>query len=250
MDRHVTLIISFDDVWRATLPERSGNEGWLGVRPRGTGYHVVCPVDAQIARGVMACNRPTDGTPFGGYAGWLYFRCPQYESHEENDTADCAARLAKARETSQALTAWLGRYGIDARVEESRVCGDERVSMRASRPAGARLRVECGCGESWASVGELLRARGVRFCGYVACPDDFRSGEFIFEHACGGLVRVGAAQLARSRRSTRSLAGSHACPGYCRYERSTALCGADCEGAVYRRIARRLADRDAAGGGR
>ena len=43
------LRIKVQDVGRATLPVRSGNEGWIGVSPKGDDYHVVVPVDVQIA---------------------------------------------------------------------------------------------------------------------------------------------------------------------------------------------------------
>jgi len=105
------LRIRFQDVLRATLPLRSGNEGWIGVSPTGDDYHVVVPVDVQIARGVMACNRPTDGTPFGGYSGWLYFRCPPYEDAGADDEN---LRAIQARETSVKVVAWLGSFGISA----------------------------------------------------------------------------------------------------------------------------------------
>ena len=105
------LRIRFRDILRATLPLCSGNEGWVGVAPRGDDYHVVVPVDVQIARGVMACNRPTDGTPFGGYTGWLYFRCPPYEG----DLVDEAPlRAERARSTAEQLITWLTSYGIEA----------------------------------------------------------------------------------------------------------------------------------------
>ena len=105
------LHIKVKDIGRATLPLRSGNEGWIGVSPKGDDYHVVVPVDVQIARGVMACNMPTDGTPFGGYAGWLYFRCPPHldEGGDEN-----ILREEQIRTTSERLTQWLASYGIEA----------------------------------------------------------------------------------------------------------------------------------------
>jgi hypothetical protein len=105
------LHIDFQDILRGTLPIRSGNEGWIGVSPKGDEYHVVVPVDVQIARGVMACNRPTDGTPFGGYANWLYFRCPPYGDEGKDDKVE---RVAWARKTGKKLVQWLASYGIEA----------------------------------------------------------------------------------------------------------------------------------------
>jgi hypothetical protein len=108
------LRININDIGRATLPLRSGNEGWIGVSPRGDSYHVVVPVDVQIARGVMACNRPTDGTPFGGYVDWLYFRCPPY-SDEGGD--ESLFRAEQVRSSSEQLIKWLAAHGIEAVIE-------------------------------------------------------------------------------------------------------------------------------------
>jgi hypothetical protein len=107
------LVIKFGDIQRATLPSRSGNEGWIGVSPAGDAYHVVVPVDVQIARGVKACNRPTDGTPFGGYASWLYFRCAPYE---DEAVAEQEARDIQVRQNSLELLRWLDSYGIEAKL--------------------------------------------------------------------------------------------------------------------------------------
>jgi hypothetical protein len=108
------LRIAITDILRATLPLRSGNEGWIGVSPDGAKYHVVVPVDAQIARGVMACNKPTDGTPFGGYNNWIYFRCPPYE---DNDRPSEELRRQYAEITAKRLESSLRARGIEASVQ-------------------------------------------------------------------------------------------------------------------------------------
>jgi hypothetical protein len=110
------LLIKIEDIGRATLPSRSGNEGWIGVSPGGDAYHVVTPVDVQLARGVMACNRPTDGTPFGGYSSWLYFRC---EPYEEEGAPEQEARNRQVRKNATDLINWLALYGIVARLKSS-----------------------------------------------------------------------------------------------------------------------------------
>ncbi|MBM4327035.1 MAG: hypothetical protein FJ118_07710 [Deltaproteobacteria bacterium] len=110
------LRIPFNDILRATMSSHCGNLGWIGVSPRGDQYHVVVPVDAQIARGVMACNRPTDGTPFGGYTGWLYFMCPPYECQEADSDHETDLRHGRAYETCRELVRWLASYGIQAEV--------------------------------------------------------------------------------------------------------------------------------------
>jgi len=104
------LKIRFQDLLRATMSVRSGNEGWIGVSPLGDAYHIVVPVDIQIARGVMAGNRPTDGTPFGGYANWLYFRCPPYQDEGQDNEE---FRYEQARKTASDLVKWLAAYGVE-----------------------------------------------------------------------------------------------------------------------------------------
>ncbi len=108
------LLIRIEDIRRATLPSRSGNEGWIGVSPTGDAYHVVTPVDVQLARGVMACNRPTDGTPFGGYSSWLYFRCEPYEDEEAPEQEACDRQVHK---NATDLFNWLALYGIEAQLK-------------------------------------------------------------------------------------------------------------------------------------
>jgi hypothetical protein len=109
--------IAFADILRATLPLRTGNEGWLGFHPTGREYHVVVPVDVQIAKGVMACNFPADGTPFGGYTGWLYFRCPPFDDGGSLEGPDPELRAEAARHTARDLLKWLASYDIEAVVE-------------------------------------------------------------------------------------------------------------------------------------
>lgn len=110
----VMLHIKLQDIWRATLPVSSGNQGWVGVSSKGDQYHVVVPVDAQIARGIMACNLPMDGTPFEGYARWLYFVCPPYEGSDSAEDTECEAR---SRETAESLILWLAENGIEGCIE-------------------------------------------------------------------------------------------------------------------------------------
>jgi hypothetical protein len=94
------------DLLRATLPEDCGNVGFLGFAPDGSSYHVVVPVDAHIARGLKAGERPADGTPFGGYRGWHYFRCAPFPPGE------AAARARRAERSAADLGAWATRRGL------------------------------------------------------------------------------------------------------------------------------------------
>ena len=108
----MTLTVKRSDLLRATLPAHCGNTGYLGIAPDGSQYHVVVPVDAQIARGLKAGSRPDDGTPFGGYRGWHYFQCDPYI-----DGLD-GAREARAIQNARSLAAWARERGIDAEVKE------------------------------------------------------------------------------------------------------------------------------------
>jgi hypothetical protein len=253
------LHIKLQDIQRATLPLNSGNEGWIGVSPAGDDYHVVVPVDRQIARGVMACNRPTDGTPFGGYAGWLYFRCPPYE---ESDSAGNAEREARVRETAEALLVWLASHKVDACVDigdgslesDSRQRSEDGESEAHSKAGGSQTNrgetflsggaIACSrCKKRWSHIADFLRDSQIRVGGYRACLDDFARGTYLFSHSCGNTVEVPVSRFARARHRGRSLIGTHACPGLCYYERSLLGCSAACEGAGYRRIAVRLGRR-------
>jgi hypothetical protein len=123
------ITVKIEDVRRATLPLSSGNEGWIGVAPDGQEYHVVVPVDAQIAKGVMACNRPMDGTPFGGYTRWLYFRCVPYEDDGRLDRSVYDRQVEK---NAADLIAWLRLYGIQVRL----TCKDETGRHVSDSQAG------------------------------------------------------------------------------------------------------------------
>lgn len=100
------------DIARATLPAFCGNTGYLGFAPDGSAYHVVVPVDEQIARGIKAGNRPDDGTPFGGYRGWFYFQCRPHE------TVESGAREARVGDNAAVLIAWAAERNIHVEIGE------------------------------------------------------------------------------------------------------------------------------------
>jgi len=106
------LNVRRQDIYRATLSARTGNTGYLGFAPDGSDYHVVVPVDEQIARGIKAGNRPDDGTPFGGYRGWFYFQC---RAHETDDDGD---REAQASANTAVLLAWAALRKIDLEIDD------------------------------------------------------------------------------------------------------------------------------------
>ncbi len=108
----VVLKVKHSDIIRATLADHTGNTGFLGFAPDGSSYHVVVPVDSQIARGIKAGNRPDDGTPFGGYREWHYFQC---EPHEGDSSAE---REARAHANAAVLRAWAATQNIELEILE------------------------------------------------------------------------------------------------------------------------------------
>ena len=104
------LRVQRSDIYRATLHAQCGNTGYLGFAPDGSEYHVVVPVDEQIARGIKAGNRPDDGTSFGGYRGWYYFQCQPYD-------VDCdAARTEQSEANGAVLVAWTVSRGMQVEI--------------------------------------------------------------------------------------------------------------------------------------
>jgi hypothetical protein len=224
------LTIHKEDIARATLPANSGNEGWLGVSPKADRYHIVVPVDVQIARGVRACNIPQDGTPFGGYDKWLYFRCPPYADREDiNDRIDL---------TVKEIIKGLAAYDIQAGVVDVK-------PKRAEPPAkDMRPEIHCeACKTTWPDLRTFLGDKTTCFGGYRPDTTDFFKGVYIFSHFCGNEIQLPVVRFVRSSRSGKSLIGSHACPGYCYYETSLNSCSAVCEGSIFRRLASKLRTR-------
>jgi hypothetical protein len=114
----MTLSIDFNDIFRATLDEDCGNEGYIGFSPNGLSYHVVVPVDRQIARGIKAANRPLDETPFGGYKGWRYFCCLGYTRPAKYDEGKIQkVRLEQAQANAQTLIAWAKQINLPVEIK-------------------------------------------------------------------------------------------------------------------------------------
>lgn len=111
------LIIPLADFFRATLAEDTGNIGFMGLAPDGESHHVVVPVDLQIARGIKACNRPDDGTPFGGYTGWSYFECPPCPVRKADEDALRRDRWRQARATAVDFIHWAAARQLKVTVE-------------------------------------------------------------------------------------------------------------------------------------
>ena len=94
--------IRLSNIFRATLAEDCGNEGYIGIASDGSAYHVVVPIDRQLARGLSPTAKPSNGTDFGGYKGWHYFCCLTHRPDYTNPNTNRKYRLQRAREN-----AWL-----------------------------------------------------------------------------------------------------------------------------------------------
>ncbi len=103
-----TLKVRESDIFRATLADDCGNLGFIGVAPDASTYHVVVPVDLQLARGVKAMNQPADGTPFGGYQGWHYYECAPYSRDK-----DGSERRRQIKTNAKLLTMWMQQFGLE-----------------------------------------------------------------------------------------------------------------------------------------
>ena len=102
------LAVKKSDVFRATLADDCGNLGYLGIAPDASAYHVVVPVDLQLARGVKAMNQPDDGTPFGGYRNWHYYECCPYARKAAGEK-----RHQQVESNAQLLTMWIRQFGLE-----------------------------------------------------------------------------------------------------------------------------------------
>ena len=112
------LSLRLSDLWRATLADECGNEGFIGIAPDGSEYHVVVPVDRQIARGLRFDVPPEDGTPFGGYRGWHYFCCLTYPDRSQHPDDERHARLERAWENAWLIQKWGQGLGIEIELVE------------------------------------------------------------------------------------------------------------------------------------
>ena len=101
------LTVKRRDILRATLADDCGNVGFIGVSPEGANYHVVVPVDYQLARSVKAGLLPDDGTPFGGYRGWNYFECLPFSPGRPD------ARDNQTDINSRMLETWAAHLGLE-----------------------------------------------------------------------------------------------------------------------------------------
>lgn len=106
------LKILLSDIFRATLAEDCGNEGYIGIAPDSSSYHIVVPVDRQLARGLSPMAKPENGTPFGGYKRWYYFCCLNHASNKADPELTKTKRLEKTRENAWLIQKWAKGLGL------------------------------------------------------------------------------------------------------------------------------------------
>ncbi|MFH0959703.1 MAG: hypothetical protein V1897_13475, partial [Pseudomonadota bacterium] len=184
-------------------------------------------------------NRPTDGTPFGGYRGWVYLRIRPFGDGLQDPEG---ARRDHAIKVSRELTKNLGRYGIQSLVEWEQSKPKEVKTI----PDGPFLEqsLSCpSCDTTWNKLIDCIKDSDLIFSTYHPCVSDFAEGYFVFKHKCEGLVYIPVSLFVRKRPEDRNLINLNACPGYCHYKDSIQDCLASCEGSRYRRLARKLLQR-------
>ncbi len=110
------LKILLSDIFRATLPDDSGNEGYIGISPDGSSYHIVVPVDQQLARALSPMEKTSKDTPFGGYKGWHYFCCLTYTPHKTNPDTSSRYRTEKTIENAWLIERWVKGLGLEIEI--------------------------------------------------------------------------------------------------------------------------------------
>lgn len=120
----MALIFRLADLVAATLPQGQGWVGLVGVEPGGRAYHVLAPVDLELAQGLGPAALAGQAQALGGRPGWHYRLCRGYpppppRSGRPPAAAFRAARQAQALATGGELLAWAGRRGWWASLEQN-----------------------------------------------------------------------------------------------------------------------------------
>ncbi|MFH1035476.1 MAG: hypothetical protein V1806_13285 [Pseudomonadota bacterium] len=118
----MALRFRLNDLLRATLPQGQGWVGLVGVEPGGRDYHVLAPVELELALGLMRLGWAGQWRALGGRQGWHYRPCRAYAPPPPGagrpPAAEFrAARLAQALATGRELVDWAGRWGWWASLE-------------------------------------------------------------------------------------------------------------------------------------
>lgn len=107
--------LSMEDMIRATLPSGWGYVGFLGVSPAGDSYHVLAPVEVDLAADIFIMALDGLAEPMGGRPGWRYYYCHTYEPPPKHcrpwPEALLAARRRRAKHSGELFSAWARRQG-------------------------------------------------------------------------------------------------------------------------------------------
>ena len=106
---------SMDDLVRATLPSGWGRAGFVGVSPGGESYHVLVPVELDLAADTFRLALEGWAEPMGGRPAWRYHYCRTYDPPPRDGRpwpdALLAARRRQATRSGELLKAWARRQG-------------------------------------------------------------------------------------------------------------------------------------------
>lgn len=125
----MALLFYLRDVLKATLPQGYGHVGFIGVAPEGREYHVLSPVELDLALGAVVTTGSGDGLTLGGHAHWSYLLCQTYRPPPPSasggpDQAQVSqARLRQARFNGQRLVSWARSQGWWAELQEDGING-------------------------------------------------------------------------------------------------------------------------------
>jgi hypothetical protein len=109
------LSFAMDDLVKATLPSGWGQAGFVGVSPHGDSYHVLVPVELDLALETFRMALDDWAEPLGGRPGWNYYYCSTYDPPPRDGRpwpeAILTERSRQARQSGELLVAWVRRKG-------------------------------------------------------------------------------------------------------------------------------------------
>jgi hypothetical protein len=111
----MALSFAVEDLVKATLPSGWGQAGFVGVSPGGDSYHVLVPVDLDLAEGTFRMALHGWAEPLGGRPGWRYYYCRTYDLPPKDRLpwleALMEGRLRRAVHSGELLVSWARQQG-------------------------------------------------------------------------------------------------------------------------------------------
>lgn len=111
----MALSFTMEDLVRATLPSGWGQVGFVGVSPGGDSYHVLAPVDLDLAEGTFRMALHGLAEPLGGRPGWRYYYCRTYDPPPRDRHPWLKVlldkRMRQALHSGELLVAWARQQG-------------------------------------------------------------------------------------------------------------------------------------------